>query len=275
MSELTGKTAVVIRALGYSNVGRAIALVLAKRGADLAVHGPDANEADVSSLVQEVRSAGGKAIPLTGDSAQSSEVERMFREVVKGLGGVDILVSAGASVPRSPLFDAQPSLWKETLRTNMKGPFLCSQEAARYMVQAGTGGKVLFLSTHAARIGIAGLGVYSASQAGIVGLARSMALELADHNIAVNVLSVGRMREDPGFSDTRERNNGVEQLQEWNGGAGTALGRPPDEWPASLPLDGGISLDEVADAVCHLVSAHGDHVTGQVVDLTGGQLIGK
>ena len=275
MSELKGKTAVVIGALGYSNIGRAIALALAKRGADVAVHGPDANAADVGYVVQEVRSAGGKAIPLTGDSAQSSEVERMFREVVKGLGSVDILVGAAANVPGSSLFNAQPSLWKETLRTNMKGPFLCSQEAARYMVEGGKGGKVLFVSTHAARVGIAGLGVYSASQAGIVGLARCMALELADHNIAVNVLSVGRVREDPGFLNILDGNNGVNLLQEWNGGTGTALGRPPGEWPASLPLGSGVSLNEVAEAVCHLVSAHGDHVTGQVVDLTGGQLIGK
>ena len=262
-------------AVGYSKVGSSVAVRLAQDGADVAIHGNEGTDKAAAALCEEIQALGAAATWVTCDPTSPAEVAAMCDEVAGSLGGIDALIGTASVVPGGALLDAATSTWRETLLTNLKAPFLVGRAAARIMIDAGRPGKILFLSSHAARIGIAGLGVYASSQAGLGGLVRTMALELADFDIAVNLLSVGSMREDPGYPDTSGVNSGAPLLQEWSGGKGTALGRPNGEAPASLPLRGGVSIDEVADTVSHLISSRGDYSTGQVVDMTRGQIIGR
>ncbi len=272
---LSGKKCIVIGAAGYGRVGAAIALRLATAGFDVAVHGSEGAEESTARLRAEVAHLGVQSIALTCDPTSPSAVASIFAEVQGAFGGLDAMVGAASIVPAGPLLDSGVEMWRETLRVNLKAPFLASREAARLMMAQGTGGKILYVSSHASRVGIRGLGVYSSSQAGVVGLVKTMALELADFDINVNVLAVGSMRQDPELPTRSGMNDGADLLHRSSGGSDTTLGRPSGEAPASLPFDGGVSIDDVAARVADLVSSRGDYVTGQVVDLTGGQLIGR
>ena len=272
---LAGKNCLVVGAAGYSRIGGAIARHLAESGAAIVAHGADGAQRETERLSKELSDIGGRSIAVTCDPTSASAVTEMFGTVAKTFGQLDVMVGAASIVPGGSLLDSDVATWQTTLQVNLKVPFLTGREAARMMIESGGGGKILFVSSHAARVGIKGLGVYSTSQAGIAGLVRTMALELADHRINVNALSVGSMRDDPGFSETTSLNDGAPFLQRWSGGIRSALGRPEGEAPDTLPLRGGVGIDDVAGAVADLVSFRGDYVTGQVVDLTGGQLIGR
>lgn len=254
---LSGKVALVTGADGYAGFGRAIAAKLMAEGAGVAVH----------SHADGVPADG--ALALSGDLAAADVARSVVEQTIDRFGRLDIVIVAGLTVPGGALLDTEAGAWDEALRSDLRAAFHCSRIAAERMVAAGNGGSVLFLTSHAARSGIAGLGVHSATQFGLVGLMQCMALELADDGIRVNVLALGL----PAEADAAAP--GLDMLKASRAGKGVGVGRTEGEAPAAFPMQGGVRPAEAADMVAFLVSDSAVHVTGQLVDFTGGLVVGR
>ncbi len=254
---LSGKTALVTGADGYAGFGSAIAAKLMAEGGNVALHS-HANGA-----------APDGALALSGDLADGDVARSVVAQTVDRFGRLDIVIVAGLKVPGGALLDTEAGAWDEALRSDLRAAFQCSRIAAERMVGAGNGGSILFLTSHAARSGIAGLGVHSATQFGLVGLMQCMALELADDGIRVNVLALGL----PAEADAAGPGLGL--LKASRAGKGVGVGRTKGEAPAAFPMQGGVRPAEAADMVAFLVSDSAVHVTGQLVDFTGGLVVGR
>jgi len=256
---LTGKTALVTGADGYAGFGSAIAAKLMAEGAGVALH------------THTAAAPPDGALSLSGDLADAGTARSVVDRTVDRFGGLDVLIVAGVTVPGGPLLETETGVWDDALRSDLKAAFQCSRIAAERMVAAGAGGSILFLTSHAARTGIAGLGVHSATQFGLVGLMQCMALELADDGIRVNVLALGL----PTEAEANDAAPGLGLLKGWSGGKGTGVGRTEGESPAAFPMRGGVRPAEAAEMVAFLVSDTAVHVTGQLVDFTGGLVVGR
>ena len=255
---LTGKTALVTGADGYAGFGPAIASKLMAEGAGVGLHTHTATKSPDGVLA------------LSGDLADADTARSVVDRTIDRFGPLDVLIVAGATVPGGALLETETDVWDGALRSDLKAAFQCSRIAAERMVAAGAGGSILFLTSHAARAGIAGLGVHSATQFGLVGLMQCMALELADDSIRVNVLALGLPAEAEAAAAP-----GLGLLKGWSGGKGTGVGRTEGESPAAFPMRGGVRPAEAAEMVAFLVSDTAVHVTGQLVDFTGGLVVGR
>ncbi len=247
MGALTDKVALVTGA--QQGIGRAVALAFGREGARVVVNyldDPDAAEA----VAQGVRDAGARATTVQGDVSRAADVEAMLA-AADDLGGVDVLVNNAAIFPRTPFLELTEADWATVLDVNLTGSFRCAQAAARRMVAQGRGGSIVNLTSGAAfRSSPRGVH-YVASKAGVVGLTRAAALELAPHRIRVNAIA-------PGLTDTAQPRYGMteEQLQE----AG-----------AQIPLGGLTRPEDVAELAVYLAADASARVTGQTVHVNGGQ----
>ena len=245
MKELTGKTALVTG--GSRGIGRAICLELADRGADVALcyAGGEAAAAETVRLCEE---RGVKALAVRCDVSDGAQVKAMVDETVRTFGGLDILVN-NAGITRDGLavmmseenFDA-------VIATNLRGAFLCMKAAARPMMKKRWG-RMVNLSSVVGLHGNAGQVNYAASKAGVIGMTKSMAKELAGRNITVNAVA-------PGFIDT----DMTAVLPE---AAKAAL-------LGSIPLGRMGQPEDVARAVAFLCSDDAAYITGQVLSVDGG-----
>ena len=254
---LSGKTALVAGADGYAGFGCAIAAKLMAEGADVALH------------TQTAAAPPDGALALSGDLADGAAARSAVDQTIDRSGRLDMLIVAGVTVPGGPLLETEAVAWDDALRSDLRAAFQSSRIAAERMVEAANGGSILFLTSHAARSGIAGLGVHSATQFGLVGLMQCMALELADDGIRVNVLALG-LPAEAGAAGT-----GLGLLKASRAGKGVGVGRTEGEAPSAFPMQGGVRPDEAADMVAFLVSDSAVHVTGQLVDFTGGLVVGR
>ena len=244
---LTGKTALVTG--GNIGIGRAIALMLAQAGADVALtYFSNPGEQTVTAI----RALGRSSLALRMDATNSSEVNRVVPELARGLDGhIDILINnAGYFVGRVPVGEMSDEHWHRVINVNLDSAFYCIRAALPYM---HTGwGRIVNLSSMAAHTG-GGTGAvaYAAAKAALLGFTRGLAKELAPKGITVNAVAPGLILGTP-FHDTFNTEEGRR----------AAI--------ATTPLKRGGVPDDVAGAVVFLVSDLASFITGEVTDVNGG-----
>jgi NAD(P)-dependent dehydrogenase (short-subunit alcohol dehydrogenase family) len=246
---LAGKVALVTGA--QQGIGKAIALAYGREGASVVLNYLDSQPGAEESASQ-IRAMGQRAVIIAGDVAQAVDIRRLV-EAGTSLGGIDILVNNAGIFPRVEFLDMTEAQWDEVLNVNLKGTFLCTQAVAQKMVERGRGGAVINLASGAAfRSSPRGVH-YVASKAGIVGLTRAAALELASYRVRVNAIA-------PGITDTAQPRYGMseEELQ--------AAGR-------QVPLGRMGTPEDVADLAVFLASEESRHITGQTIHVNGGQYL--
>lgn len=229
-------------------IGRAIAVAMAREGADVGINFLD-DPGAADRVAGEVRGLGRKAVTVRGDVAQRKDVEAMVAAVTAALGPPDILVNNAGVFPRSEFLELPEREWDHVLGVNLKGGFLCAQAIARAMVAAGRPGAIINISSSAIRGDARGVH-YSASKAGVLGLTRAMALALAPHRIRVNAIA-------PGLTDTQQPRDGNTEAQ--------IVARALE-----IPLGRMAQPEEIARVAVFLASDDAGWITGELIHANGG-----
>lgn len=242
---LQGKTAIITG--GAAGIGKEIALGYAKEGAEVVV--ADIKPDGLQSVVQEIETAGGKALAVSADISKKQEVEKMVAETLEKFGKIDILVNNAAIYPAAPFLDIDEEQWCQVIDVNLKGVYLCSQAAAREMAKRKYG-KIISITSSQALIGVNLMAHYSAAKGGIISLTKAMASELGSLGINVNAIS-------PGLTTTEHVKEALpdsllKDIQE--GMALRRLGR----------------ADDYVGIAVLLASDEGSYITGETIAVDGG-----
>jgi NAD(P)-dependent dehydrogenase (short-subunit alcohol dehydrogenase family) len=238
---------------GQQGIGRAIALALAREGADIALNYLD-DEGAAERVAKEIRETGRRCLPLPGDVARARDVAALVEAAERGVGPVDTLINNAGIFPRSAFLDLSEAEWDRVHGVNLKGSFLAAQAVARRLVARGAPGAIVNLASSAAYRSSPRGTHYVASKAGVVGLTRAMALELAPHGIRVNAIA-------PGLTDTAQPRDGHSEAEL------QAMAR-------QVPLGRMGQPDDVATVAVFLASSDARHITGQVIHVNGGAYLG-
>jgi 3-oxoacyl-[acyl-carrier protein] reductase len=239
-----GKVALVTGA--GKNIGKAIALDLAREGASVVVNGR-ADRALVDATVAEINQAGGQAIGALADVTKPDEVARMVDAAVASFGGIDIVVSNAGLRRQTPFLDMSFSEWREILSVALDGAFVLMKAAVPHMIPRG-GGALVSLSGISTHVGAPNRCHVSASKSGLEGLMRALAIELAPHQITANCVA-------PGAVDTVR---------------GPTAGTGGNLAEHGIPLGRKASVSEISAAVRFLAGPDGRYITGQVLHVNGG-----
>jgi 3-oxoacyl-[acyl-carrier protein] reductase len=245
MGKLEGKVALVTGS--GRNIGRATALKFAAEGAQVVVNARS-NEAEAEAVARDARALGVKALVAMADVAKREEVEAMAAKALSEFGRVDILVNNAAIRPHKPFTELTIEDWERVRSVVLDGALYLTRAIIPSMV-ANRYGRILFFTGDGAFTGGKGRAHVSAAKMGLVGMARALASEFAEHNIRVNVVS-------PGSIDTRRDH------PEWY------QGRPPSA--AGVPMGRQGKVEEIAAACLFLVSEDGGFITGQTIHVNGG-----
>ena len=195
---LAGKRALVTG--GSRSIGRGIARGLAREGADVAV-GYRGSRTDAESAVREIEALGRRAVAVQGSTDARADVERIVAEAHGFLGGLDILVNNAGVLKRTPLLEITEEEWDAILDVNLKGYFLVGQAVARRMIEDGTPGAIVNVSSAGQAVAAPNLAHYCVSKAGVEMLTKQLALELAPHRIRVNAIAPGLIETDMNRAD--------------------------------------------------------------------------
>lgn len=251
MYDLTDKVALVTG--GSRGLGRAIALAMAQQGADVAVNYRGNAEA-AAEVVTQIRSLGRVAIAIQGDTSAGREAcEAIVKAAIDEFGKVDILVNNAGITRDNLLMRMDADEWQSVIDTNLSGPFWMTRAIARPMLKARSG-RIINMSSVAGRMGNVGQANYASAKAGLIGLTKSVARELASRGITCNAIA-------PGLIET-ELTADISQAAR-------------DFVINSTPLGYIGSVDDVAAAAVYFASDESRYVTGQVLGIDGGMMMGS
>jgi len=242
--KLTGKVALVTGAA--QGIGRAIALLLARNGADIVVS--DINLEKAEETAKEIRAIGPKATAVKVDVSNLSEVERMVEAIIEKLAKIDILVNNAGITRDKLILRMTEEDWDAVLGVNLKGTFNCTKTVIRHMAKQRSG-KIVNIASVVGEMGNAGQANYSASKAGVIGLTKTIAREYAQRGINVNAIA-------PGYIETPMTDALPEKAKE--------------ELKKLIPMERLGKPEDVAEAVLFLVCEESSYITGQVLNVNGG-----
>jgi 3-oxoacyl-[acyl-carrier protein] reductase len=243
MLALTGKVAIVTGA--SRGIGRAIAQMLAARGAVVVAA---AREDNAAATVAAIREAGGQADLAAVDVADAASVDAMVSAALQRHGRVDILVNNAGIARDQLMLRMKRDDWDQVVATNLTSAFTCVQAVLKPMVKQRAG-RIISISSVVGQMGNAGQANYAASKAGLIGFSKAVAREVASRNITVNVVT-------PGLVDTDMTKAITERAQ--------------SDWTSAIPLGRLGTPDDIAAAVCFLASDEAAYITGHVLAVNGG-----
>lgn len=281
MPFLEGKVALVTGAASKRGMGHRVAARLAAEGANVAVVDKFANPKSIwpgdedwgglDEVVVEIKAVGKEGLALVADVSSGREVESAVTKVIDNFGKIDILVHCGGirGSMTTPIIELTEEEWRSTLDINLTGSFLIAKAVARRMIPDGQGKKIVLIGSKAATEGYRGSAGYCASKHGVLGLARTLALELAQYKINVNLIN-------PGAFDTNLRDQAIQQRAQAQGLTVAEMLKkeaqtPRPAGPASnIPLGRMGTPDDIANLVLFLVSEQSSYITGEMIDIDGG-----
>jgi 3-oxoacyl-[acyl-carrier protein] reductase len=227
-------------------IGRSIALALAAQGARIVAF--DLDMAETEKVAEEIRALGVEALAVLGNVTVAADTERMIDAAMEKFGRVDILVNNAGITRDGLLMRMKDEDWDAVLGVNLKGAFLCSRAASKVMAKQRYG-RIINISSVVGQMGNAGQANYCASKAGLMGLTKSNARELAKRNVTVNAVA-------PGFIATAMTDALPEKTRQ--------------ELAAQIPLERLGTTDDIANAVVFLAAESSGYITGQVIGVNGG-----
>ena len=250
MARLSGRTAVVTGAA--RGIGAAEAIRLAQDGANVAVL--DLSAEACQETVEAIEATGAEALAVACDVSNEEQVEKAFDAVAEKFGGVHILVNNAGLLRDNLSFKMTESDWDTVLDVHLKGSFLCSRAAQKYMVEQEYG-KIVMTSSIVA-LGNKGQANYSAAKAGLQALARTLALELGRFNVNVNAVA-------PGWIETEMTKEAAERV-------GMTMDDMKERFAKNIPLKRFGRVDDIANVVSFLVSDEAAYISGETIYVAGG-----
>lgn len=247
MFSLKDKVALITGA--SQGIGRDTALALSEAGARVAVAAR--NEEKLAALVAEINSGSREALAVKMDVADAEQVKSGFKQVLDKFGRLDILVNNAAITRDGLALRMKQEDWDAVLRTNLTGAHLCIQQALATMMRARSG-RIINISSVVAQMGNAGQANYVAAKAGLIGLTKAIAVEIASRNITVNAVA-------PGFIKTPMTDVLPDKVKE--------------ELNTRIPLGRMGTARDVAAAIAFLASDEAAYITGHVLDVNGGMYL--
>jgi 3-oxoacyl-[acyl-carrier protein] reductase len=244
MSRFKNKVALVTGSA--RGIGKVIALNLARQGADVVIS--DVMVEDGKNTVKEIQTLGRKCLFVQCDVSNSEDVNNLISKTVTEFGQIDVLVNNAGITKDTLMIRMKDEDWDNVININLKGSFLCTRAVAKVMMKKRSG-SIVNISSVVGLMGNLGQVNYSASKAGLIGLTKSSAKELAPRGITVNAIA-------PGFIETEMTQKLTEQVRE--------------SYLKVIPLNDFGSPEDVANAVAFLASEEARYITGEVIRVDGG-----
>ena len=276
---LEGKVAFITGAASRRGMGHAIALRLAEEGAKVVVTDKFAAPKSVwtgdegwrglEEVVEEIEARGSEGLAVMADVTKSNEIDDAVSKTLEKFGKIDILVHCGGirGTVGVPVVDFDEEEWHQMFDINTLGAFIVSRAVARHMIKRNEGGKIVHIASAAGRIGAPGSAAYAASKWAVIGLVKTLALELAPYKINVNAIN-------PGFFATNLRDNDAETKSQK---AGISIEEfRKDEYQMltkMIPLGRMGTMEDITRLILFLVTEESDYMTGQDINITGGHLM--
>ena len=248
MGRFDGKAAVVTGA--SRGIGRTVALRLAAEGAKVVVNYSGSQD-KAEAVVEEIRAAGGEAFVFQANVSDADQVKDMMDETIKQFGSIDFLVNNAGITRDNLLMRMKEDEWDDVLSINLKGVFLCTKAVTRQMMRQRSG-KIVNLASVVGIVGNPGQANYVAAKAGVIGLTKTTAKELAARNILVNAVA-------PGFITTDMTDDLGDDMKE--------------QLLLTIPLGKLGSAEDVANTVAFLLSDEAKYITGQTINVDGGMVM--
>ena len=278
-NSLNNKVAFVTGAAAKRGMGRAVAVRLAREGADVVVSDKfsapksawagDENWQGLAEVVREIEALGRKGLAVVAGVENAGEIDAAVKASLGEFGKIDILVNcAGTRGPVGvPVVEGNEVDWRQQFEVNAIGPFIVSRAVAKQMIQRNKGGKIVHIASAAGKLGVPGSAAYAASKWALIGFVQALALELAPYKINVNAINPGffatNLRDEDATARSKKAGIAIEEFRE-------------DEYKKLLtmiPLKRMGKVEDIANVVFFLVSEQSEYMTGQAINVTGGHLM--
>lgn len=258
---LSDKTALVTGA--GSGIGRAVALMFAKEGANVTVTG-HANMHLAESTAKEIEEIGRRAMALKVDVRSYTQINNAVEDTLQRFGKINILVNNAGVSSMAPMVEMTEEDWDYNMDVNAKGVFLCTKAVLRPMMAQGRGGRIVNISSLAGKFGNKFYAHYSASKFAVIGFTKSVALEVAQHRISVNAVC-------PTHVETPMTDREARWESEYLGISESEARR---RFLSTIPMGRFATSEDVARLVTFLASDESEFITGTAMEVGGGQLVG-